>query len=89
MTPSTAELLENAKLLPREERAELAESLLATLGAADSYGSARHESLRLAVQSGIDSYDVGRYEVVHADGLREYLREIGREAAEIVDSQRV
>ena len=82
MTPTVAEGLESAKALPREERAELTQELLATLGEHDVSQSARVEALRAAIGKGIADLDAGNSIAVPADGMRDYLRERGRIATE-------
>lgn len=87
MTPTAAELLESAKALPREERAELAEGLIATLGQADVSDEARLTALRTAVDAAEESIAAGRVIRVPAGGLRDYIRSRGERAAGIADAQ--
>lgn len=82
MTQTSAEILETAKALPREERAELALGLLATLGEHDVSEPARLEALRSAVGRGLSSLDAGRGVDVAPGGVRDYLRARGRLATE-------
>ncbi|MFZ2964994.1 MAG: hypothetical protein WA006_09970 [Rhodoglobus sp.] len=87
MTPTAAEVLDAAKALPRAERAEVAQELLATLGTADVSDEARLAALRAAVDAGIASLDAGKGIRVPAGGLRDYLRERGRLATERADAK--
>lgn len=87
MPPTAAEVLDAAKALPRAERAEVAQELLATLGTADVSDEARLAALRAAVDAGIASLDAGKGIHVPAGGLRDYLRERGRLASERADSK--
>lgn len=87
MTPTAAEVLDAAKALPREERAEVAQELLATLGSADVSDEARLAALRAAVDAGIASLDAGKGIRIPAVGLRDYLRERGRRATERSDAK--
>lgn len=89
MTPTAAEVLDAAKTLPRAERAEVAQELLATLGTADVSEEARLAALRGAVDAGIASLDAGKGIRVPAGGLRDYLRERGRLATERADAKSV
>lgn len=85
MRPNVAELLETAKALPHQERAELTQELLATLDEHDVSDAARLDALRAAVDKGIASLDAGNGIEIPAGGLREYLRERGRLATERAD----
>lgn len=87
MTPTAAEVLDAAKALPRAERAEVAQELLATLGTADVSDEARLTALRAAVDTGIASLDAGKGIRIPAGGLRDYLRERGRLATERADAK--
>ena len=87
MTPTAAEVLDAAKALPRAERAEVAQELLATLGTADVSDEARLTALRAAVDAGIASLDAGKGVHVPVGGLRDYLRERGRLATERADAK--
>lgn len=81
MTPTAAEVLASAKALPREERAEVAKELVATLDAHDAE-LVTETALRDAVRKGTDDLDAGRGINVPRGGLREYLRTRGRLATE-------
>ncbi|WP_298229108.1 hypothetical protein [Gryllotalpicola sp.] len=83
MTPTAAEVFETAKALPREERAELTQELLRTLGTADVSDEARLAALRDAVDAAEASIEAGRFDRVPTDGLRGYIRQISQDAAEI------
>lgn len=83
MTKTSAEILETAKTLSRDERAEL--ELLATLGEHDVSGSTPLEALRSAVDRGISALDAGQGVDVAPGGVREYLRARGRVATERAD----
>jgi hypothetical protein len=78
MSLTLTELLREAKALPRQERAELTEALLHTLGTADVSDEARLTALRSAVDAGIASLDAGEGIHIPEGGLRDYLRERGR-----------
>ncbi|WP_415104501.1 hypothetical protein [Micropruina sp.] len=80
--PTSAQILKTAKTLPRAERAELAQQLLATLGEHDVPEAARLNTLRSAVSSGITALDADDGIEVPPEGLREYLSERGRLATE-------
>lgn len=82
MTLTAAEVLDAAKALPRAERAEVTQGLLATLGTADVRDEVRVATLRTAVDAGIDSLDAGKGIHIPAGGLRDYLRERGQLATE-------
>jgi len=82
MTQAPAEVLDAAKALPRLQRAEVVQELIATLGTPDATDESRHAALRDAVDAGIASLDAGEGIRIPADGLREYLRERGRLAME-------
>lgn len=88
MNSTLAEVLDAARALSREERAEVAEELLATLDATDDSGAARYAALRAAVDKGIDSLDAGRSVQIPAGGVRDFLRERGRLATERVAAKR-
>lgn len=89
MTQTSAEILETAKGLSREERAELALGLLATLGEHDVSESARLEALRSAVDRGVSGLDAGQGVDVASGEVRGYLRERGRLATERADAKTV
>lgn len=78
MTPTAAEVLDAAKALPREQRAEVVQKIIATLGTPDIADESRRATLRAAVDAGIASLDAGDGVRVPADGVREYLRERGQ-----------
>ncbi len=82
MTPTAAEVLDAAKSLPREQRAEIVQEIIATLGTPDVADEARLAALQAAVNAGIASLDTGKGIHIPAGGLREYLRERGRLATE-------
>lgn len=84
---TAAEVLRAAKALPRGEREEVVEGLIATLGEHDIPEKARLDALRDAVQVGIADLDAGRYDEIPAEGLREYIRQIGREAVTVVNAK--
>jgi hypothetical protein len=87
MSLTAVEVFEAASTLPRQERAELAEKLVATLGTVDVAPQVRLAALRDAVDAAEASIAAGRCDHVTQDGLRDYLREIGREAKAIVNAQ--
>lgn len=82
MILTAAEVLETAKALPREERAELTQELLATLGEHDVTESTRLDALRAAVDRGLADLDAGNRIEVSAGGVLDYLRERGRLATD-------
>jgi hypothetical protein len=84
---TVTELLASARTLPREERAELANELIGTLATQDIDDSARLAALRQAVNAAEDSIAAGRVDRVPADGLRDYIRQVGREAASVVNAR--
>lgn len=88
MNSKLAEVLDAARALSREERAEVAEELLATLDATDDSEAARYAALRAAVDKGIDSLDAGRSVHIPVGGVRDFLRERGRLATERVAAKR-
>lgn len=77
---TAAEVLEIAKALPREERAELAEELLATLGDHNLPEGTRLAAVCAAVDKGVADLDAGNGIEMTPDGVRDYLRERGRQA---------
>jgi len=87
MTPTVTQVLETAKALPREGRAELAEQLLATLGTPDESYEVRLTALKEAVNQGLQSLDAGYGIDIPPGGLRDYLRERGRLATERVKAR--
>ena len=87
MTPTSAEILETARGLPPEERAELARMLLATLGEHDLTEPTRLDSLRSAIERGCADLDAGDGLEIDPGGVDEYLRERGRLATERVDAK--
>lgn len=82
MTSTAAEVLDAAKALPREQRADVVQEIIATLGTPDVAGEARLAALQASVSAGIVSLDAGKGIQIPAGGLREYLRERGRLATE-------
>lgn len=84
---TSAEILETAKALSREERAELALGLLVTLGEHDVSESNRLEALRSAVDRGTSALDAGQGVDVGPGGVRDYLRARGRLATERADAK--
>jgi hypothetical protein len=84
MTLTVAEVFEAARALPREQRAELTEQLIGTLGEQDVSDAARYAALKEAVAAGIASLDAGKGVDIPESGLRDFLRERGRLASERV-----
>jgi hypothetical protein len=82
VTPTATEVLETAKTLPREERAELAEQLLATLDTPDMSDAAGYAALREAVAAGLASLDAGKGVDIPEGGFRDFMRERARLASE-------
>ncbi|WP_256839041.1 hypothetical protein [Ornithinimicrobium faecis] len=87
MSQTSAEILETAKGFSREERAELALGILATLGEHDVSEPARLEALRSAVDQGISGLNAGQGVDVTPGGVRDYLRARGRIATERTDAK--
>jgi hypothetical protein len=87
MSPTAAQLLEEAMSLPREERAELTDGLIATLGGSGVSEDNRLATFRSAVDVGVNQLDSGEGIAVPNGGLRSYLRERGRLATERAGSQ--
>lgn len=79
-------MLNAAKALPRTERAEVAQALLATLDTADVSNDARNRPLQAAVHAGIASLDAGHG--IPVPDLRDYMRERGQLATERVLHER-
>jgi hypothetical protein len=84
---TVAELFATARMLPREERAELTNELIGTLAANDVDDAARLFALRQAVNAAEDSIAAGRFDRVPAEGLRDYIRQIGQEAVSVVNAR--
>ena len=87
MTPTVAEVLARARALPRDERAELAEELLRTLATSDVSVEVRLSALRDAVRAAEVSAAAGRADRIASTDLREYIREIGREAVAVAGAK--
>jgi len=83
---TVAELFATARTLPRAERAELTNELMGTLAADDVDDTARRVALREAVNAAEESVTAGRVDRVPAEGLRDYLRQLGQEAASVVNA---
>lgn len=81
-------MLNAAKALPRTERAEVAQALLATLDTADVSNDARNRPHQAAVHAGIASLDAGHGIPVPDGSLRDYMRERGQLATERVLHER-
>ncbi|SJM68976.1 hypothetical protein [Gulosibacter sp. 10] len=82
MNWSLAEVLEAARALPRSERAEIAQELIASLETTDEYDEARYAELRAAVDQGVAGLDAGRSTRLSVEELGGYLSELGRQATE-------
>jgi len=82
MTLTAAEVLDAAKALPRDERAEVVHELLATLVDSDISDEARMAELRAAVAAGLEQIDRGEGIEVQPEDLRAHIRGLGDEAAE-------
>ena len=78
MTPIIAEVLEAAMALSPEERLDLADRLLRSVGTDEAD---RIATLREDVALGFEQIDRGEGIEVPRDELREYVRELGHEAA--------
>jgi hypothetical protein len=87
MKSTLAEVLDAARALPREERAEVAEEMLATLDSVDDSNAARYAALQAAVDRGIASLDAGRTVKVQTGGVREFLQERGRLATQRAETK--
>ena len=81
MTPTAAEVLENAMALSPDERVELATRLLRSAGTEDA---ARLEALHEDVAAGFAQIDRGEGIEIPRDELSGYIRGLGREAVERV-----
>jgi hypothetical protein len=84
---TVAEVLETAKTLPREGRAELTTELIRTLGTHDVDDTVRLEALREAVAAAEASIAAGNVIRIPTDGLREYIRGRGQRAAQIAEAR--
>ena len=79
MTPTVVELLETAeRSLSPGERVDLAAQLLRS---ANTDEAARLDALRQDVAAGFGQIDRGEGVEVAPESLREYLRDLGREAS--------
>ncbi|HET8928601.1 MAG TPA: hypothetical protein VFN24_12355 [Microbacterium sp.] len=87
MTPTAAQVLESAKALSASERAEIAEELVLSMAATDVDDAVRHAALKAAIDVAVHSVDAGEGIRVPADGARDYIRALGREATRIVDTK--
>ena len=77
-------MLEAARALPRDERAEISRELIGSLETTNEYDEARYAELRAAVDEGIASLDAGRGIELFVDERDDYLSERSRLAAERV-----
>lgn len=84
MNSNLAEVLEAARALPRSERAEVAQELIASLETTNEYDEARYVELRAAVTVGLDQIERGESIHIPAGKLSGYLDELSREATERV-----
>lgn len=82
MKSNLAEVLEAARALPRSERAEVAQEMIATLETTNEYDAARYAELRAAVAVGLDQIDRGESIRISASELGDYLDGLSREATE-------
>ncbi|KHK97809.1 hypothetical protein LK09_09980 [Microbacterium mangrovi] len=88
MTPTAARVLESAKTLSPAERAEIAEELMLTMQAKDVEDADRRAALQSAIDAAVRSADNGESFQIPADGTREFVRGLGREATRLVDTRR-
>lgn len=84
MNSTLAEVLEAARALPRAQRAEIAQEMIASLETTNEYDEDRYDELKAAVQVGIDQIERGESIHIPAGELREYLHGLSREATEQV-----
>lgn len=84
MKSTLTEVLDAARALPRSERAEIAQELIASLETTNEYDEARYIELKAAVQVGVDQIERGESTRIPASELREYLQGLSREATERV-----
>lgn len=89
MDTTLTEVLEAARALPRAERAEVVQVLIATLETTDEYDEARYAELRAAVDAGVDGLDAGRGVELSVHEIDDYVRERGRFATERAAAKRV
>lgn len=82
MKSTLTEVLDAARALPRAERAEIAQELIASLETTNEHDEARYAELKAAVQVGVDQIDRGESIRIPASGLQEYLQGLSREAVE-------
>ena len=84
MKSTLAEVLDAARALSRDERAEVAHELIASLETANETDDTRYAELKAAVQVGIDQLERGEGIHVPANELREFIHGLSREATERV-----
>ncbi len=84
MNSNLAEVLEAARALPRSERAEVAQELIASLETTSDYDEARYAELRAAVEVGLDQIERGESTRIPASELSDFLDQLSREATERV-----
>lgn len=82
MNSDLVEVLETTRALPRQERSEVAQALIASLEAVNDCDEARYAELHAAVDEGSASLDEGRSTRVPIEDLRDYLRELGSQATD-------
>ena len=80
------ELLNAAKALTPEERVEVVEAIIATLGGDEAFDDA-HLSMRDAVEAAEASIAAGRIVRVPDGGIRDYVHSRGERAARIASTQ--
>lgn len=84
MNSTLTEVLDAARALPRAERAEIAQELIASLETTNEYDEARYAELKAAVQVGVDQIERGESIRIPVGELREYLHGLSCEATERV-----
>jgi hypothetical protein len=87
MPMTAAELLDAAKALTPEERVEVAEGIIATLGDGGVFDEPRLAVMRAAVDAAEASVASGRVVRISEGGIDDYVRGRGERAARIADAQ--
>lgn len=84
MSSTLTEVLEAARALPRAQRAEVAQEMIASLETADEFDGVRYAELKAAVNVGLEQLDRGEGIEIPSDSLEEYIRGLGQIAADRV-----
>lgn len=83
MNSTLAEVLDAARALPRAERAEIAQVLIASLETTSEYDEDRYVELKAAAKVGLDQLERGEGIPFAAGELSDYLHAVSREVAEL------